>query len=182
LNALERNLVQYAAYHRDRRNIATHLVGVPIIVFSSLLALTTFAITAGPFAVTGAAAASAAMVAWYLWLDRALGVAMAIAFFVLCAAASEIEPRLGSGPTFVLAAALFAGGWALQFLGHKFEGMKPAFFDDLKQLLVGPLFVCTEIAFLFGTRAELRARIEQHVGPTVARRTPWPQTSRPTVG
>jgi uncharacterized membrane protein YGL010W len=118
-----------------------------------------------------------ASVAWYLWLDRALGIAMAIAYFVLCAAASEIVPRLGAGPTLVLAAALFAGGWALQFLGHKFEGLKPAFFDDVAQLLVGPLFVCAEIAFLFGARGELRERIEAEVGPTVARRTPWPEAS-----
>ena len=27
-------LTQYAAYHRDRRNIQTHLVGVPLIVFA----------------------------------------------------------------------------------------------------------------------------------------------------
>ena len=27
-------LTQYATYHRDRRNIQTHLVGVPIIVFA----------------------------------------------------------------------------------------------------------------------------------------------------
>ena len=26
-------LKQYAEYHRDRRNIATHLIGVPMIVF-----------------------------------------------------------------------------------------------------------------------------------------------------
>jgi len=174
LNALERNLVQYAAYHRDRRNIATHVVGIPVIVFSGLLALTTFAIPVGPLMVTGAAIVAIAMVAWYLWLDRALGVAMALAYFVLCAGASEIEPRLGEGVTFALAAALFVGGWALQFLGHKFEGMKPAFFDDVKQLLVGPLFVCAEIAFAFGARGELRSRIEAHVGPTVARRAPWP--------
>ena len=27
-------LAQYAAYHRDRRNIVSHFVGVPMIVFS----------------------------------------------------------------------------------------------------------------------------------------------------
>ena len=27
-------LTQYAEYHRDRRNITTHLVGVPMIVFA----------------------------------------------------------------------------------------------------------------------------------------------------
>ncbi len=182
MSALERNLIQYAAYHRDRRNIATHVVGVPVIVSSILLAMTTFAIPVGPLAVTGAAIAAIVMVAWYLWLDRALGVAMALAYFVLCAGASEIEPRLGAGMTFALAAALFIFGWALQFLGHKFEGMKPAFFDDVKQLLVGPLFVCAEIAFAFGARSELRSRIEANVGATVARRTPWPDTGRPSVG
>ena len=51
------------------------------------------------------------------------------------------------------------------------------FLDDLVQLLVGPLFVCAEIAFAFGARGELRERIEAHVGPTVARRTPWPAAS-----
>jgi uncharacterized membrane protein YGL010W len=28
--------------------------------------------------------------------------------------------------------------WVLQFIGHKIEGKKPSFFDDLRFLLVGP--------------------------------------------
>ena len=36
---LEQQITQYAAYHRDRRNIATHFIGVPMIVFSVVLAL-----------------------------------------------------------------------------------------------------------------------------------------------
>jgi uncharacterized membrane protein YGL010W len=39
-----------------------------------------------------------------------------------------------------LAAAMFAGGWSLQFLGHYFEGKKPAFVDDKRNLLVGVLW------------------------------------------
>ncbi|MEZ4750268.1 MAG: DUF962 domain-containing protein [Bdellovibrionota bacterium] len=35
-------------------------------------------------------------------------------------------------------AALFVGGWALQFLGHYFEGKPPAFFSDPLYLIVGP--------------------------------------------
>ncbi len=34
-------------------------------------------------------------------------------------------------------AALFAGGWALQFLGHAFEGKPPEFLRDRRFLLVG---------------------------------------------
>ena len=33
MKSIAENLTQYAAYHRDRRNIATHFVGVPMIVF-----------------------------------------------------------------------------------------------------------------------------------------------------
>jgi len=94
----------------------------------------------------------------------------------MCAAASEATARLPDGGALALAAGLFALGWALQFWGHRFEGMKPAFFDDAKQLLVGPLFVCAEVFFLFGAKPALRRYIEERVGPTVARRPHAPAT------
>ena len=34
MRSAQQLLAQYAAYHRDRRNIATHFVGVPLIVFA----------------------------------------------------------------------------------------------------------------------------------------------------
>jgi uncharacterized membrane protein YGL010W len=77
---------------------------------------------------------------------------------------------LSIGATLGIALALFVAGWALQFLGHKYEGMKPAFYDDVKQLLIGPLFVCAEVFFMLGAKAELRGYIEARVGPVVARR------------
>jgi uncharacterized membrane protein YGL010W len=61
---------------------------------------------------------------------------------------------------------LFVGGWALQFLGHKFEGKKPAFLDDLASLLIGPLFIATEVLFALGKATELQAEIERVAGPT----------------
>jgi uncharacterized membrane protein YGL010W len=38
------------------------------------------------------------------------------------------------GTVFVLA-------WIGQFIGHKLEGKKPSFFEDIQYLWVGPLFV-----------------------------------------
>ena len=35
----------------------------------------------------------------------------------------------------------FVVGWIIQFVGHYYEGKKPAFADDLVGLLVGPMFV-----------------------------------------
>jgi uncharacterized membrane protein YGL010W len=170
MKALAENLTQYAAYHRDRRNIATHFVGVPMIVFSIVLALATVAIPAGTLAITLAAVISIAASIYYLKLDLALGAAMALILFAMCAIASEMTARLGIGATLAWALGIFVAGWAIQFLGHKFEGVKPAFYDDVKQLLIGPLFVCAEGCFLLGGRKELQRYIEDRVGPTVQRR------------
>lgn len=39
-----------------------------------------------------------------------------------------------------LAAAMFTVGWTFQFVGHAFEGKKPSFVDDKRQLLVGAMW------------------------------------------
>jgi uncharacterized membrane protein YGL010W len=50
-----------------------------------------------------------------------------------------------------LAAGLFAGGWALQLVGHKvFEKNEPAFLSDPYYLLVGPVWVTAEWLHLLG--------------------------------
>jgi uncharacterized membrane protein YGL010W len=36
---------------------------------------------------------------------------------------------------------VFVVAWIGQFIGHKIEGKKPSFFEDLRFLLIGPLFV-----------------------------------------
>jgi uncharacterized membrane protein YGL010W len=176
MKSCQENLCQYAAYHRDRRNIATHFVGVPMIVFSIILALSTIAFPIATVSVTLAALVSIALVIYYLVLDRVMGVAMAIVMFLMCAGASEVSARFTTGATLGLAVVIFVVGWVLQFLGHKYEGMKPAFFDDAKQLLIGPLFVCAEAFFMLGGRPHLRRYIEDRVGPTVARRNGAPLT------
>ena len=170
MTSIEQNLTQYAAYHRDRRNIATHFVGVPMIVFSVVLALAVVEIPAGPVVLTLAALVSIAACIYYLKLELTLGLTMAVVLFAMCAGASEITHRMGTGAVLGLALGIFVAGWALQFLGHKYDGMKPAFFDDVKQLLIGPIFVCAEAYFLLGGLPQLRRYIEDRVGPTVARR------------
>ena len=61
---------------------------------------------------------------------------------------------------------LFVVGWVIQFVGHKYEGRKPAFVDDLVGLLVGPMFVVAEALFAAGWGKGLLAAIEAKVGPT----------------
>ncbi|HET7549144.1 MAG TPA: Mpo1-like protein [Usitatibacter sp.] len=172
MGSLEKNLVRYAACHRDRRNLATHFAGIPMIVLAVVIALATASVRLGSFEVTLAAIASVVACIYYFRLDFLFGLTMAVVLFAACAAASEILARLGPAGGLAAAAALFAVGWALQFLGHRFEGLKPAFFDDVRQLLIGPLFLCAEAYFFLGAKPKLRRHVEERVGPVVARRTP----------
>jgi uncharacterized membrane protein YGL010W len=54
-----------------------------------------------------------------------------------------IAASLPVGATIVglpLAVGMFGVGWGFQFAGHYFEGKKPSFVDDKRQLLVGLLW------------------------------------------
>src|SRR6185369_3111053 len=107
----------------DRRNIATHFAGVPMIVFAVVLALATVSLPLGGVAVTLAAITCIACGLYWLILDRVVGATLAVVLFLMCAGASEVVARTGAGSALAWAAGIFAAGWALQFLGHKYEGM-----------------------------------------------------------
>ena len=164
MKTLEDQLSQYATYHRDRRNIATHLVGIPMIVLAvaTLLARPVVA-EAGGMALSPATAVTLAVVLYYLRLDLRFGAAMA----VLLALSLWFAQACAAAPTAVwltTGIGLFVLGWIIQFVGHAFEGRKPAFVDDIVGLVIGPLFVVAELAFLAGLRRGLQQAIEQRAG------------------
>jgi uncharacterized membrane protein YGL010W len=166
MRTIEQHLTQYAAYHRDKRNIAMHFVGVPLIVFSVVLALAQISLAsvhAGWVCIITASV-------YYIWLDRTLGVSMLILLALSGVLASLISMQTGVTAALVLALFLFVVGWIIQFVGHKYEGMKPAFVDDIMGLAIGPLFVLTEAYFLLGLKRELRRYIEDRVGPPMRER------------
>ena len=41
---------------------------------------------------------------------------------------------------------MFFYSWVLQFIGHKIEGKKPSFFQDIQFLLIGPAWI---ISFIY---------------------------------
>jgi uncharacterized membrane protein YGL010W len=159
MSSLVERLVSYAEYHRDKRNIATHFVGIPMILVGTQSALARIGI--GPL--NAAAAATGLATRYYRALDPTYGVAMGAVLAATYAAGTAIATLpapLWAGAT----AGLFVGGWALQFLGHYFEGRKPAFLDDLRGILDGPLFLVAETAFALGLSPELRDEVERHAG------------------
>jgi uncharacterized membrane protein YGL010W len=159
-------LSQYAQYHRDRRNIQTHFVGVPMIVFGVgvLLAQPSFAL--GGLMLTPAWLVFVLVAGWMLTRGHlGIGVASTAVVGALMLLAHRV-PTASIAMWLAWGVGFFVVGWVIQFVGHYYEGKKPAFADDLVGLLVGPMFVTLELAALLGLFKSLLAQIEDRVGPT----------------
>ena len=121
MKTLTEHLSQYGAYHRDRRNIITHLIGIPLIVVAVAILLSRPGINVYGLWVSPAliVASSAAVV--YLRLDLRLGIAMSIMLTVsvwlaMFFAQQSTSIWLSWGITG------FAVGWVVQFIGHYYVG------------------------------------------------------------
>ncbi len=164
-------LSKYASYHRDRRNIATHFVGVPMIVAGVVILLSrpAFAVIGG-VAITLALIATLVASAYYVKLDGRFGAVM-IVFLLGCLRLGQWLSVEATTTWLAWGIGVFAVGWAIQFVGHAYEGKKPAFVDDIMGLIIGPIFVATEAAFLLGLRKEVQHAVEARVGPTIIRKS-----------
>lgn len=169
MRTLDQHLSTYAAYHRDRRNIATHFLGIPMIVLAVATLLSRPSWTAAGLPLSPALAVSAGALLFYAALDLRYALVMAAVLALGLWGGAWIAAQ--STTTWLAAGiGLFVAGWVIQFVGHAFEGRKPAFVDDLVGLLVGPIFLVAETGFALGLRAELHETILSRVGPTCVRR------------
>ena len=157
-------LAKYAEYHRDRRNIATHLVGVPMIVFAVIVLLSRPSFEVAGLALNPAWVVLATAGVYYLLLDAGLGLTLTAIMAAMTWAAGQIA-LMSTAVWLAAGIGLFVAGWIIQFIGHYYEGRKPAFVDDLIGLMIGPLFVWAEIVFAAGLRQDLLKAIEARVGP-----------------
>lgn len=128
-------LAIYSESHRHPTNELIHFVCVPVIVFSLLGILWAIHPVLALVAVLGAM--------WYYFqLSRPFAWGMLLMSAVMLALLAAMPPMT----VLPLSIAFFVVAWIGQFIGHKIEGKKPSFFDDLRFLLVGPLFV---LGFLY---------------------------------
>jgi len=161
-------LTQYATYHRDRRNIQTHLVGVPMIVFAIGVLLSHPVVPVAGMSLTPAWLVFLLSAAWYLTRGEFGLQVVVVAVMALLIGSAQVLGQ--SSPSWVAwGVGLFALGWVIQFVGHYYEGRKPAFADDLVGLLVGPMFVVLELLALAGFFKGLVGEVEGRAGPTRVR-------------
>lgn len=128
-------LARYAESHRNHTNEIIHFVCIPLIVLSLLGIL--WAIHP-----VVAVASTLASLYYYMKLSRGFAIGMGVMGAVMLGLLS-LMPDMTVLPVSI---AIFVVAWIGQFIGHKIEGKKPSFFEDLRFLLIGPLFV---LSFLY---------------------------------
>ncbi len=133
LNAL---FTEYADAHRHPTNRLTHKIAIPLIVFHIVAMLDWVKLVQIPgstFTVSLGHVAFAVAVGWYLRMNVKLGLILAVGYG-LCFPLGWVTPRWA-----VVVLAVFA--WLVQLAGHLvWEKKQPAFFRNLLQALVGPMF------------------------------------------
>lgn len=124
---------RYGESHRHPTNKAIHWVCVPLITWSVIALCWSWSPVA-------AYALIALATGFYAWLSPAIAIGM------LGVSAVLVYPLTLLGPHALAAAiVVFVLAWIGQFVGHRIEGKKPSFFDDVKFLLVGPAWLLADV-------------------------------------
>ena len=126
-------IAHYGQSHQNPRNEVIHFIAIPLIMLSLVGML--FAIH--PYVAYAFVAAS---MVYYARLSVVFLATM------LVWSALTVAGVLAMGAHVLpISVAIFVGAWILQFIGHKIEGKKPSFFEDIQYLWVGPLFVLSKL-------------------------------------
>ncbi|MEC4719644.1 Mpo1-like protein [Noviherbaspirillum sp. CPCC 100848] len=123
-------LDKYGESHRNPANELIHVICIPAIIFSFLGLLWSL----HPLA---ALAITIISLIYYLRLS----VSFALGMVLMSGFMLWMLSLLPQAHVLSISLAVFVVSWIGQFIGHKIEGKKPSFFDDLRFLLIGPLFV-----------------------------------------
>ena len=133
-------LAHYEESHRNPTNEVIHFVAIPLI----MLSLVGLLYALHPWV---AYAFLLASMVYYARLSMVFLATMA----VLTAVALALVFAMGD-TVLPISAAIFVGAWIAQFIGHRIEGKKPSFFEDLQYLWVGPIFVVSKLFLKLGVR------------------------------
>jgi uncharacterized membrane protein YGL010W len=137
---VDRLLAHYEESHSNPVNTRIHCVAVPLIMLS-LLGLMWALHPAIPILFVAASMVYYARLSAVFLLSMA--VASSAALLVVWAMGERVLP---------ISLAIFVASWIAQAVGHKIEGRKPSFFEDLQYLWVGPIFLLGKLFRKLGIR------------------------------
>lgn len=133
-------LSAYGESHQNATNKAIHWICIPLIMLSlmGLLYCIPF-----PIAKTLWFNWAAVFMAFTLLFYLRLSLAIFAGFVFISLAMVYIVHSIAQAglPLLLISIGVFIAAWIGQFIGHKIEGKKPSFFDDLQFLLIGPAWL-----------------------------------------
>jgi uncharacterized membrane protein YGL010W len=133
-------LDHYGRSHTHPTNELIHFVAIPLI----MLSICGLMFALHPWV---AYAFIAASMLYYARLSLVFFVSMVIWSALII----TLVHAMGSH-VLVTSIAIFVGAWIIQFIGHKIEGKKPSFFEDIQYLWVGPIFVLSKLFLKLGIK------------------------------
>ncbi len=151
---------KYAESHQNKKNEVIHWVCVPLIVFSLLGLVWSIPFPHLEFLgkyngfVNWASFLIAFSIFYYYKLSPVLSYFMLLSVFVMSYFIVQLEyVEAHGGPSLILVCAvIFVLSWIGQFIGHKIEGKKPSFLEDVKFLLIGPIWLWHLVCKKIGVR------------------------------
>lgn len=150
----------YASYHQNKKTQYTHFAGIPMIILSLMILFGFVQIIIPNVLFTNLAwIFTLSLLVYYFLLHWQLALIITPILLFLLWISHWFSMY---GPTALGLWAfgiLFILGWALQLYGHYIEGRKPAFLDNMSQLLIAPLFLVAELVFMAGYMKGLQLQI-----------------------
>jgi len=142
-------LDEYGESHQNPLNKKIHWVCVPAIMFSVMGLWWSIPHGYMPFIINNlqlnwAIIITALILLYYMRLSPVMAIGMFIIGFSLLAGNSYINANFHT-PLWKTSLMIFVVAWIGQFIGHKIEGKKPSFFQDLQFLLIGPAWLLSFI-------------------------------------
>lgn len=164
MEKLIEKLSLYHTYHTRKATQLTHLFGVPAVTSAFLILFSWIHIhIPGILNISIIWPIVILTLGYYFLLDLKFGIAMTAVCLPLALLAYWIAYPSPNAFNITIFLILFIGGWTLQLVGHYLEGKRPSFLSNFSHVLIAPLFVASEIAFILGYRKELKIKIVELV-------------------
>lgn len=132
---------EYGVSHRNPTNQLIHKICVPLIMLSVIGFLwcipTPKVFQTVPY-LNWATLFIIGCMGFYLILNFIMFLGMLVQTAIMCIVCQKVYEQ---GFLLSFSAVVFLISWVAQFYGHKIEGKKPSFMQDLAFLLIGPLWV-----------------------------------------
>lgn len=160
--------VGYAAYHQDERNEITHFFGVPPIMISILFVLMTEELRFDDLSVFGLPVGVSLivfLVATLTWiaLDFVLGALVFLLFLPFMYLSVGWTDALSLPMTILVFVLVQVASWAIQLVGHVFEGRRPRILENFFQSTLAMMFLVQIVLNMLGLRKKMQARVDQEI-------------------